>query len=184
LDTENEILKRLKNNDPEVIELIYKEYSPMVYSYLLVKTKGDKDMAGEILSETFCSLIETRQNLAHTNNIKSYLLKIAFRRFCDFFRKKYRHDKQDKLLVEDDHVEDTHVDVLHEKEQKLMVNLAMDKLKPEYCEILKLKYIDGKSQNEIATLMNKTVSAVENMLLKARNNLRKELGKFKGFNHE
>ena len=70
---------------------------------------------------------------------------------------------------------------LHTKEQLLLVNVAMENLKPLFKDVLKLKYIEEKSQNEIAGIVNKSVSAVETLLVRAKKQLRIELKKIKGF---
>jgi len=177
-------LDRIRKKDPSVFEDLYNEYKTVVYNYLLIKTKNDTDAAKDVLSETFCSVMETADNIKHEGNIKSYLFQLANRRLSDYLRKKYHEKDYDKYFDINEETADNLIDDLHTKEQLLMVNLAIDNLKPVYQNILRLKYFEEKSQNEIAEIINKTVSAVESLLVRARKQLKKELDKLEGFIYE
>ena len=63
------------------------------------------------------------------------------------------------------------------QEKVLMLNLALDKLDENYKKVLQLKYNELKSQKEIAKILNKSISAVESLLFKARKKLKVELSK-------
>ncbi len=181
MSQEKTLLDKLKKRDPEAFESLYKEYKTIVYNYLLIKTKGDADVSKDILSETFCSLMENADNIKNIDKIKSFLLVLANRRLCDFLRKKYRVEKYDKYFNTEEKMNDTMAENLHTKEQLLLVNMAMDELNPLFKKILKLRYLEEKSQKEIALLINRTVSSVETLLVRARKQLKIKLKKNKGF---
>ncbi len=179
-----DINNRLNDNDLAYLEYLYKEYKTVIYNYLIIKTKNDIDASNDVLSETFCSIINSLDRIKNFDNIKGYLLKIADRRLSDFLRKKYHDKNYNKYFDAAGKMEDALADDLHTKEQLLMVNLAMDKLKPLFREVIRLKHIEERSQNEIAGITGKSVSAVETLLVRARKQLRIELKKIKGFMHE
>ena len=58
-----------------------------------------------------------------------------------------------------------------------MLNMALENLNDQYKKVIKLKYIEHKSQKEIAQIINKSVVAVESLLFKARKKLKTELKK-------
>jgi RNA polymerase sigma factor (sigma-70 family) len=173
-----------ENSDSNEIEDLYREYKSDIFNYLLIKTKNDKDVSKDILSETFCSFIEGAENLKNKKNIKSYLFQIANRRLNDFLRKKYHDKRYDEYFDVNEKMNDVMAEELHTKEQLLMVKLAMDNMSPLLREVLKLKYLEEKTQNEIAEIIKKTVSSVETLLVRARRQLRIELKKIKGFINE
>lgn len=58
-----------------------------------------------------------------------------------------------------------------------MLKTAMEKLKPKYKEVIKLKFIDNKSQKEIAKLLNINRIATESLIFRAKDALKKEVKK-------
>ena len=60
-----------------------------------------------------------------------------------------------------------------------MVNIALDNILPQYKKILGLKYFQRFSYKKIAEILNKTESAVQNQLYRARKRLKKEIQKLK-----
>ena len=57
------------------------------------------------------------------------------------------------------------------------MNIALENLKPEYSDILRLKYIEEKSQKELSDIYKKTESSIESLLFRAREALKKEMKK-------
>ena len=93
----------------------------------------------------------------------------------------YREKKYlDKIKAA--HQEDANpvADDLEKNQEALMVDMAMNNLKDTYKEVIKLKYIEKKSLNEISKKLGKTVSSINNLLLRARAELRNEFKKVAG----
>ncbi len=174
----------IKKRDPDTFGRVYKAYSEKIYNFLLIKVEGNKNIADEIFSETFHSALKSVEKLNDINKIFTWLLQIANRRYYDFLRKKYREKKYFNLNNNDSIIENTSD---HSVEKKIeaqftenrikLVKIALESLRPQYKEVIKLKYNDHKKQKEIAELLNKTESAVENLLYKARASLKKQIKK-------
>ena len=62
-----------------------------------------------------------------------------------------------------------------EKEQQIMVHKAMRKLPQKYQQVLWLKYFEGFSDKEAASIMKKSLRSLESMLYRARKSLRSQL---------
>ena len=60
-----------------------------------------------------------------------------------------------------------------------MIKIALENLKPQYSEVIKLKYNEHKSQKEISQIFGNSESSIENLLYKARKALKKELLKLR-----
>ena len=58
-----------------------------------------------------------------------------------------------------------------------MLHKAIQRLKPEYEQVLYLSYFDNFSNKEIAEIMKKTTRQVENLLYNAKKALKNELDK-------
>jgi len=172
----DEDLQRINLRDPDAFEKLYNKYKVKIYNYLIIKVNGDKDVAEEILSDTIYSALVSAPNLKDQNKILGWLLQIANRRFLDYLRNKYREsEKNEDSFDENSPGKNNVVEEIHEKEKVVLMNLALDKIKPKYSKLLRLKYYDDKSQKEIAKILKKSVSSVESLLFRAREALKKEL---------
>ena len=169
--------QRLKNGDPRLFEKIYKNYKDKVYSFLFIKANSNRDVADDILSDTFYSALLSISKLENKERIQSWLLTIANRRFSDYLRKLYQEEKcKNSINIQED-CSDCVMEKLLENEKVLLFDLAMDRIKPDYKKILKMKYIEKKSQLKIAEVLDKKIVAVQGILYRARESLKNELSK-------
>ena len=81
---------------------------------------------------------------------------------------------KDKRLLEENYIWET---------EKIMVHQALEKLKPEYRQILYLKYFEDFSNEQAAKIMRKSKHQIENLVYRARLSLKAELEK-EGFVYE
>jgi RNA polymerase sigma-70 factor (ECF subfamily) len=173
----DEDLEKIKVRDPETFKKLYEEYGKKVYNFLLIKTNGDEIMADELASQTFFSVLESAPKLKKIQGIQTWIFRIASRRFCDSLRKKYREKEYIEKNNEEVISQDNQIEDLMLKEKVLMLNLALDNLDENYKKALQLKYNENKSQKEIAKILDRSISAVESLLFKARKKLKVELSK-------
>jgi RNA polymerase sigma factor (sigma-70 family) len=170
-----------KNRDPQLLEKVFKEYNEQVFNYLVIKANGNTNLAEELFSDTFHSAIISAPKVSNMNKIYPWLLKIANRRFLDYLRLKYKKEKHETESEMDDAniVDENHSVNLLENEKVLMIRDALEKMRPEYKQLLTLKYIENKTQKEISDVLNKTESSIESLLFRAREALKKELHRTK-----
>ena len=86
-------LEQIKQKNPVFISKIYHENKDKLFTFLLRKANGNRQIAEEVLSDTFESAIENAPKLKNSNNIQGWLFQIANRRLNDYFRKSYREKK-------------------------------------------------------------------------------------------
>jgi RNA polymerase sigma-70 factor (ECF subfamily) len=166
---------RLKNKDPILLERLYKEHKDKIYNFLIVKTNGNMEAVEEIFSETIYSIVKSIVKIKSDKNIWGWICQIASRRLYDYINKYKKNENNVEFINDISFSEDNTIEEVLKKEKLLMVNIAMDSLKPNFKKVLDLKYIKEKSQKEIAKILNKTESSIENMLYRARESLKKEL---------
>ncbi|MBN1523891.1 MAG: RNA polymerase sigma factor [Spirochaetales bacterium] len=175
--TEQEF-SRFKNRDNGVLEQVFHEYNERLFNYLVIKVNGDTHLAEELLSDTFHSIIVSAPKLKDSKRLYSWMLTIADRRFMDMLRKKYRRRKHETEAELEQAAGNVHIEKEYEENEKvIMMQTAMEQLKPVYREILTFKYFDNLPQTEIAKKTGKTESSVESLLFRARNALKKQLEK-------
>ena len=173
----NDDLYKLKNRDRGTFERMYNAYKDKIYTFLIIKTNGNKELTEDLASETFHSAILSASKLRNTKNIFAWLIQIANRRFYDSLRSKYREDNYLSNYHENNTYSKDIAASIDNKEKILLINTSMDNLKQEYSSILKMKYIEDKSQKEIAKTIKKSIKATESMLIRAKKALKKEIEK-------
>jgi len=166
-------IEKIRLRDPEVFEKIYNEYKVKLYNFLILKVNGDRLLAEEILSDTIYSALQSAPKIKDKDRIQSWLYQIARRRFYDHLRAKYKNRKIEDSIRSQASQEKS--DEAGEDEKIVTMKTAMDNLRPLYRELVRLKYIDDKSQIEIAAIVKKSRSSVESLLFRAREALKEEI---------
>lgn len=169
-----EDLQKIRARDAQIFKKIFIEYKETIYNFILIKTRGNTDMADEILCDTFHSALQSAPKLKNANNLSAWLLQIAHRRLIDILRKKYREDEYTKSNIPEDVIDDPEEELFN-KEKIVLLKMALEELKPIYNKVLTLKYYKNMSQKEIAKEINKSISSVESLLVRARKALNKSI---------
>ncbi|MBN2536143.1 MAG: sigma-70 family RNA polymerase sigma factor [Spirochaetales bacterium] len=166
---------QLKQQDPGVFEKVYNEYKVKIFNFLIYKTRGNRDVANELFSETVYSAFASVSTLKNAKNLQGWLLLVAHRRYVDHVRKKIREKKYLEPVYHEYNKNNNNAEKLFKLEQINLLRIALGNIKENYRKVLELKYLENKSVNEITIIMNKTESAVRNMLNRARTMLKKEM---------
>jgi RNA polymerase sigma factor (sigma-70 family) len=175
MDWTDRELSLLRKGDPAMFEKLYLASEKAVYNFLLLKTRGDETTAGEVFCETFSSAFASIAKLKSPANVLGWLLSIAARRLADYLRSAYRERNKKRALAPDDPAASDALSEMLSREKKIMFETALERVKPEFRRVLRLKYDEDKSQAEIAGLFGVKVTTVEGLLYRAREAVKKEL---------
>ncbi len=139
---------------------IYDLYSPAIYKYAL-RQLGDPDSAEECVSETFTRFLHAIQRGGGPEQyVKAYLYRIAHNWITDQYRNPnfYNVEFTEETVdcVDNDSAEDE--EKVH---RQAWLRNAFRKLTPEQRQVISLKFLEGMSNDEVATVMNKPVGAVK-----------------------
>jgi len=142
---------------------IYRSYAQDVYKFAFWLC-GDSDDAKDIASETFIRMWTAKNDIV-VETVKAYLLKIARNIFLQKKRNKKQNVKLDKSIVDSS----IRADTLAEDRSELQHVLnAMRELSEIDRMALVMKAIDGLSYQEIAHVLDLSVSAVKVKVHRAR----------------
>lgn len=138
------------------MEEIYKEYSKIVYNYLLYFT-NDVDIAEELMQETFYSAVKNIHKFKKQSSIKTWLCKIAKNKWIDYYNKKSKLseiniDNVNEIYLSTDSTEEG----LLNKEELIDIYKKIHKLDENSKEVVYLKLRTSFSFKEIADIMGKT----------------------------
>jgi RNA polymerase sigma-70 factor (ECF subfamily) len=168
-------LDGFQNLDQQAIGAVYDKYFSEIYRYVLYRI-GDPTLAEDIASDVFVRLLEAVQG-GHPpqTNLKGWLIGTASHVVTDHLRQKYRRPEEEISETIPDRGPSITAEV-DQREQNRIVNDAYAQLTPEQQHVLALRFGQGYSLEETATVMNKNVNAVKALQFRALAALQREVG--------
>jgi len=164
---EIDIIDTLKKGGPEALQSLLKQfYSPLcLFAERLV---ADRAAAEDIVGESFIKLWNKRGDFESTQNIKAFMY-ITVRNACLNYLKQAKRDSlnQKQLAYITGEKEEY---VLNEMIRAEVLKEIMNEINnlPEQCgKVLKLAYLDGLRNQEVARVLNISVHTVKNQKARA-----------------
>lgn len=175
--------RRFRDGDDSGLTDIIREYRDGLIFYLN-SIVGDIVVAEELAEDTFVLLGTKKPRDKGKSSFKTWLYTIGRNIALNYLKKS---SKKNEVYI-DDCVEFASNEATPETsyikdEQKIMLHSAMQKLKPEYRQILWLIYFENFSNKEAAMVMKKSVHNVETLVYRARKSLKTQL-ETEGFVYE
>lgn len=166
----------LQKLDPQVISTVYDRYFPGVYRYVYYRL-GDQQVAEDITSDVFVRLLEAvTAKRAPKSSLKGWLISTASNVVADHLRNRYRRPTEElpEKMVDDFSASVT--DEVDQREKTDAVRKAFAQLTLEQQHVLSLRFGDGYSLEETASLMNKKVNAIKALQFRAVASLQRLIG--------
>ena len=138
---------------------------PQVYGYLVARC-GDRVIAEDLTSETFLAVATNRQDQPLT---VGWLMGIARHKLVDHWRAQAR---QERLLHAVEGSANNSDDPWDVELDRLRARDVLARLRPQHRAALTLRYLDGLSVHEAATILSRSVDATEALLVRARREFR------------
>ena len=176
------LLHGLIIGDEETYIFLFKEYYVCLCSYSR-RYVGRKDIAEEIVSETFMKIWDNRDSIIIHSSVKAYLFQSVCNNSLNYLRKlktenrleTYFQDTQFNNIGFVEIIEETIEHSLLMDDVSLEIEKALSQLPPQQQKAFRLKRQDGKKIREIAQMMGLSIKTVEMHLSKATINLREKL---------
>ena len=127
----------------------------------LVRISGDRDLADDLLQESYCRFLSAQLPEMNQAESKNYLFRIATNLMSDRWR-------QNKWVTTVDEVEQATENHL---EARTQVRQAFQRLKPRERQLLWLAYVEGLSHGEIAGITGLRAASIRLLLFRARRRL-------------
>ena len=134
---------------PDISQMV-EEYSDLVFR-LILRIVADRDAAFDLTQEMFVKLCEKPAYLAHVENAKAYILKIAYNRALNYKRDRLRHRIKEQSLcrVETRH-NPTPEDVFVKSERTQIFQEYLNELSPQQRDAVLCRFYGEMKLNEIA----------------------------------
>ena len=143
---------------------LYEANSTNIHSYLLA-VSNRRDVADDLLQETFCRLLLHPKSTAHLNplELRRYLFRIATNLLRD------RHRSGDTTPYADPPEPSTHPALDASLNNSIDIRAMLQALKPRDRELLWLAYVEGMDHAEISSATGLNRLSVRTLLFRARN---------------
>lgn len=164
LDTDNELIEKLRIGDVEAFDRVYQRYAGKLYAFSLKYLKS-KEEAEELVQSVFLKVWENQKKLKKNTSFKSYLFTIAYNEICNLFRRrKYQQNFITKIENESSESSGETEDQIEFQFVTEQVDQIIARL-PEKQRIVFLKSRqDGKSTKEIADELGLSRGTVDNYI--------------------
>lgn len=167
---EKYLLYRIRyQHDTAAYGLLYDAYVAKIFRFVLYKVSSVED-AEDITAEVFLKSWQyIRTTDKRIGNFNALLYRVARNAVIDYYRQKKRQDlaltdeEQFQKIVESRDLEKD-IDVKFEVKN---IEQTLDQIKDEYREVVILRYIEGLSINEIASIIKKSKGNVRVLLHRA-----------------
>ena len=159
--TEEELkiyLQKAQNGEQEAFGLIYDQFAEKIYRFIYFRV-GHKEVAEDVLSDTFVKGWQKINQVNSPEALSGWLYQIARNNIIDYYRLK-------KELVPLEDVENILEDAINPVDnvsasiQQKRILDVMDQLTGEQREVIKYKFFEDLTNEEIAYVLGKTEGAI------------------------
>lgn len=180
------LIDAIKSGEQTAFKMLYDTYANMVYNASLNILQQPAD-AEDITQEIFIEIYHSINKFKQESSLKTWIYKITVNKCYDGLKKQKAQKRwakitslfgdDNKLNFDQAHFEHPGVS-LENKEHLHALFKAISKLPLSQQTAFTLCKIEGLSYQEIAAIMNTSISGVESLLFRANRNLRNRLSDY------
>ena len=169
--------KALEDGDEQAFAELMQRYKMAVY-HMILKMVRNVDDAEDLTIEAFAKAFKNLHKFKKDYTFSTWLFRIATNNAIDFIRKKKLKTLSLNTTFKNDSGDDVNIDVEDEnlnpqqeaiKTQKIeLVQMFVTKLPSKYQRLVKLRYFDELSYDEIAKELDAPLGTIKAQLYRAR----------------
>jgi len=180
------LLEQLKQGDEAAFKKVVETWQDMVYNTALGIVQDPED-AEDVAQEVFLQVYQSIGSFKGESKLSTWLYRITITKSLDHERKKKRKKRSAIVKSLFGLNEASNIDppdfhhpgvVLDNKESAAILFKAIAKLPDNQKIAFTLNKVEGLSYQEISEIMKTSVSSVESLLHRAKNNLKKFLADY------
>jgi len=176
IDGEEQLIRSAVGGDSSAFGSLYDHYQPAIYRFIAVKV-GSREEAEDITHHVFLSAWQKVGTYKHRGHpFSSWLYQIARNMVIDHYRAKKDDVSLDKLDPDSSIIPAVAQDDLSIKLQLEKVHGAIKELKPEYQDVIILRFVEDLPLKEVSAILKKSEGAIKLAQHRAIKELRKKLG--------
>lgn len=168
-------LEGLRRRDPAAFDAVFAAYRRRLYGYLARMTRR-RDLAEDLLQETFLRLAQHGPHLAADTHLAAWLFTVAHRLVVSWARAQAVRTQLAGDLPGPATDPRSPLEALADSEAQLALERAFASLPPAYREVALLVGVEGLAPTEVATILGVRPDAIRQRLARARAQLAESLG--------
>jgi len=170
-----DLVRRVRANDPHAFDELYSRYSPRVFGYLFQRLNGNAEEAEDLTADVFTKVYEKNDGFQPQGApLSAWVFRIAHNRLIDSVR---RRPRLTPLTLEDAPEISSGpvfggIDQLVAMDQ---IKFGLAQLTPEQRQVVTLRFLEGKSLAETAELVGRNEDAVKKLQARGLASLRRRI---------
>lgn len=160
-------------SDDAAFRAWYEATLPIVFRYLYHRCGRDRELAEELTQQTFVDAIRTHTR-TRADDRDSWVIGIARHRLADHFRSLERRERGVLRLVS--RGREPQVEWVGDVDPDEELAASVRRLPTAQRAAVVLRYLDDQPVREVARLLGRSEGAVESLLSRGRESLRRSLG--------
>ena len=167
----------LRRGEPAAFDAVFAGYRRRLYSHLVRMTRR-RDVAEDLLQETFLRLAQHAARLEPETRLGAWLFTVAHRLVVSWARAQAVRNQLAGDLPRREAAGDERspLEALADSQAQLALERAFAALPPAYREVALLVGVEGLPPAEVAQILGQTPEAVRQRLARARTQLAEALG--------
>src|SRR5262249_48197167 len=158
MESETSVIARgLRRRDPDLLDRLIEQYQHRLLRYLLYLA-GNRELAEDLFQETWIRVLECGHRYDGEHAFSTWLYAVARNLTIDYFRKKHPVSLNE-LMEDEGHAPGEPADtrplaweVVAQHEQAERISAALVRIPAEYRETVLLRFQEGLTLEEIATV--------------------------------
>jgi len=181
------LIQQLREGNSSAYNDLVKQFADKVFNTSISILQNTED-AEDITQEVFIEVFRSIHNFKGESKLSTWIYRITVIKALEFLRKKKRKKRfaivqslfgMESVLPETDMPHFYHPGVqLENKERSAILFAAIDQLAENQKTAYILNKVEGLSYDEVAEVMKTSVSSVESLLFRAKQNLQKLLADY------
>ena len=168
-----DLVRRVRDNQPHAFDELYSRYSPRVFGYLVQRLNGNAEEAEDLTADVFTKVYEKIDGFQPQGApLSAWVFRIAHNRLVDSVRRRPRQ----MPVGLDDAPEITSGPVFGGIDQQValdQIKVGLAKLTPEQRQVIELRFLQGKSLAETAAVVGRNEDAVKKLQARGLASLRR-----------
>lgn len=168
-------IRRAQQGDAAAVAELYRAFASEIYRYVTYRVSNPADVE-DITAEVFLKMVEGLPRYRITGApFEAWLYRIAAARIVDYRRRVTRRAEQ---AITEQLANGTALpeERLQQQDEVRVLGQALRQLSDEHQTILLLRFVEGKTHQEVAAILNKSMTAVKTAQYRALIHLTELLG--------
>ncbi len=168
---ENNLIEKCKNGDIDAFEVLIKKYKETAYNIALKILRNSED-AMDVSQEALIKVYKYMNHFNQRASFSTWLYKIVMNTCLDFIKKNKNKTYSFNEIVDKKDYQHTPEEALDRKIKIEAVQKAINRLSPNFRNVIILRDIHGFSYDEIANMTNCSLGTVKSRIKRGREQLK------------